>query len=79
MKNFSTTKLYNFLRSTKFILVISSFDKATITFFIKSTSLISHISFMKVEERYIRFMNNVTITMLDEQMIKINFVDLKKL
>ena len=40
MKNFSTTKLYNFSRSTKFILVISSFDKATITLFIKSTSLI---------------------------------------
>ena len=39
MKNFSTTKLYNFSRSTKFILVISSFDKATITLFIKSTSL----------------------------------------
>ena len=41
MKNFSTTKLYNFSRSIKFILVISSFDKATITLFIKSTSLIS--------------------------------------
>ena len=40
MKNFSTTKLYNFSRSTKFILVIYSFDKATITLFIKSTSLI---------------------------------------
>ena len=40
MKNFSTTKLYNFSRSIKFILVISSFDKATITLFIKSTSLI---------------------------------------
>ena len=42
MKNFSTTKLYNFSSSTKFILVISSFDKATITLFIKSTSLISY-------------------------------------
>ena len=60
MKNFSTTKLYNFSRSIKFILVISSFDKATIMLFIKSTSL---ISFMKVEERYIRFVNNVTTTM----------------
>ena len=40
MKDFSTTKLYNFSRSTKFILVISSFDKATITLFIKSTSLL---------------------------------------
>jgi len=34
---------------------------------------------MKVEERYIRFMNNVTTTMSDEQMTKINFVDLEKL
>ena len=40
MKNFSTTKLYNFSRSTKFILFICSFGKATITLFIKSTSLI---------------------------------------
>ena len=39
----------------------------------------SHISFMKVEERYIRFMNNVTTIMSDEQMTKINFVDLEKL
>ena len=38
-KNFSTTKLHNFSRSTKFILVISLFDKATITLFIKSTYL----------------------------------------
>ena len=79
MKNFSTTKLYNFLRSTKFILIISSFDKATITLFIKSTYLISLVSFMKVEEGYIRFVNNVTTTMSDEQMTKINFVDLEKL
>ena len=34
---------------------------------------------MKVEERYIRFVNNVTTTMSDEQMTKINFVDLEKL
>ena len=39
----------------------------------------SHISFIKVEERYIRFLNNVTTTMSDEQMTKINFVDLEKL
>ena len=38
----------------------------------------SHISFMKVEEKYIRFVNNVSTTMSDEQMIKINFVDLEK-
>ena len=34
---------------------------------------------MKVEERYIRFVNNVSTTMSDEQMNKINFVDLEKL
>ena len=34
---------------------------------------------MKVEDRYIRFVNNVTTTMSDEQMTKINFVDLEKL
>ena len=39
----------------------------------------SHISFMKVEEGYIRFVNNITTTMSDEQMTKINFVDLEKL
>ena len=39
----------------------------------------SHISFMKVEEGYIRFVNNVTTTMSDEQMIKIKVVDLEKL
>ena len=44
IKNFLTTKLYNFSRSTKFILVISSFDKATITLFLKSTSL-SYLSY----------------------------------
>ena len=44
MKKISTTKLYNFSRSTKFILVISSFDKTTITLFIKSTSL-SYLSY----------------------------------
>ena len=43
MKKFSTTKLHNFSRSTKFILVISSFDKAKITLLIKSTSLVSLI------------------------------------
>ena len=42
-------------------------------------SHISHISFLKVEERYIRFMNNVSTTMSDEQMNKINIVDLEKL
>ena len=34
---------------------------------------------MKVEERYIRFVNNVTTTISDEQMTKISFVDLEKL
>jgi phage FluMu protein gp41 len=34
---------------------------------------------MKLEERYIRFVNNVTTTMSDEQISKIKVVDLKKL
>ena len=34
---------------------------------------------MKVEERYIRFVNNVTTTMSDDQMTKINFIDLEML
>ena len=42
-------------------------------------SHISHISFMKVEDTYIRFVNNVTTTTSDEQMTKINFIDLDKL
>ena len=29
---------------------------------------------MKIEKRYIRFVNNVTTTMSDEQMTKINFI-----
>jgi hypothetical protein len=77
MKKFSTTKLYNFVRSITFILVISSFNKAIVTLFTKSTSL--SYSFMKLEERYIRFVNNVTTTMSDEQISKIKVVDLKKL
>ena len=80
MKKFSTTKLYNFSRSTSFILSISSFDKVKVTFFRKSTSL-SYVSysFMKLEEREIIFVNNITNTMWDEQMTKINFIDLEKL
>ena len=31
---------------------------------------------MKPYGRYVKFMNNVTITLSDEQMTKINFVDL---
>jgi hypothetical protein len=34
---------------------------------------------MKLEERYIRFVNNVTTTILDEQMTKIKVVDPEKL
>jgi hypothetical protein len=39
IKKFSTTKLFNFLRSTKYILVISSFNKSIVMLFTKSTSL----------------------------------------
>jgi hypothetical protein len=38
-KKCSTTKLSNFLRSTKYILVISSFNKSIVMLFTKSTSL----------------------------------------
>jgi len=34
---------------------------------------------MKQEERYIKFVNNVTTTMSDEQMTKIKVVDVPKL
>ena len=68
--------MYNFSRSITFILVISSFDKAIVTLFTKSTCL---ISFMKVEEKYIKFVNNVTTTISDEQITKIKVVDLQKL
>ena len=34
---------------------------------------------MKVEDTYIRFVNNATTTISDEQMTKRNFVDLDKL
>jgi hypothetical protein len=39
MKKVYNTNLYNFLRSTNFILVISSFDKLIVTLFTKSISL----------------------------------------
>jgi len=42
--------------------------------FTKFTSL---ISFIKLQERYIKFVNNVRTTILDE--IKINFADPEKL
>ena len=75
METFSTIKLYNFSIYTTFILVLSLFDKAIVTLFTKSTCL--SYSFMKLEEeRYIRFMNTITTTMLNEQMIKIKVVDL---
>ena len=34
---------------------------------------------MKVEEKYIKFVNNVTTTISDEQITKIKVVDLQKL
>ena len=74
MKKISTTKLYNFSRSTTFILIISLFDKVMATLLTKSTSL--PYSFMKLEETYIRFVNNVSTTMSNEQVVKIKVVDL---
>ena len=46
MKNFSTTKLYNFSRSTKFILVICSSDIVVVTLFTNHIYLSS--TFMKL-------------------------------
>jgi hypothetical protein len=36
-------------------------------------------SFMKLYERRVDFVNNVTIVLSNEEMIKINFIDLEKL
>ena len=69
--------MYNFSRSTTFILIISLFDKVMATLLTKSTSL--PYSFMKLEETYIRFVNNVSTTMSNEQIVKIKVVDLQKL
>ena len=74
MNKYLTTKLYNFSKSTTFILIISLFDKVMATLLTKSTSL--PYSFMKLEETYIRFVNNVSTTMSNEQFVKIKVVDL---
>jgi hypothetical protein len=63
IKKFSTTKFHNFSWSTNFILVISLFDKVIITLFTKSICL--SCSSMKLQERYIRFVNNVSTTISD--------------
>ena len=76
MKNFSTTMLYNFSRSTKFILVICSSDIVVVTLFTNLIYLSS--TFMKLM-RDVDFMNNVIVALSNEEMTKINSVDLEKL
>jgi hypothetical protein len=63
MKKFSATNLYNSSRWTIYILVISSYDEIKVDLFIKTISL---SEFTKLQERYIRFMNNVTNNIWDE-------------
>jgi hypothetical protein len=50
--------------------IFSSYDKVVLTLFTKFTYL---------QERYIIFVNNITTTILDEQITKIKVVDLGKL
>ena len=74
-----TKKFHNFSRSTKFILVICSSDIVVVTLFTNLIYLSS--TFMKLiwEMRDVDFMNNVLVALSNEEMIKINFVDLEKL
>ena len=76
MKKFSTTNLYNSLRCTMFVLVFSSYDKVKINLFTNHIYLSS--IFMKLM-RDVYFMNNVIVALSNEEMTKINFVDLEKL
>ena len=71
-----TTKFHNFSRSTKFILVICSSDIVVVTLF---TNLIYLFYFHETNMRDVDFMNNVIIALSNEEMTKINFVDLEKL
>jgi hypothetical protein len=64
LKKLSTTKFYNFSRSTTFIWVICSFDIVIVILFINFTY---------------HFVNNVTVTLLDEEMTKIKVIDLNVL
>ena len=61
----STTKFYNFSRSTTFILVIWLSDMVVVTLFTNFTY-----------SSYINFVNNVTNTLSDEEITKIKVVDL---
>ena len=71
-----TTKFHNFSRSTKFILVICSSDIVIVTLF---TNLIYFFYFHETNMRDVDFMKNVIVALLNEEMTKINFVDLEKL
>ena len=69
-----TTKFHNISRSTKFILVIRHSDSNII-----HKSYISLFDFHETNMRDIDFMNNVIVALSNEEMTKINFVDLEKL
>ena len=77
IKMLPTTKFQNFSRSTKFILVICSSDIVVVTLF---TNHIYHLFyFHETNMRDVYFMNNVIVALSNEEMTKINFVDLEKL
>jgi hypothetical protein len=58
-------------------LVISSSDEVIVTLFTKYIYL--SYSFTKPYERYVKFVNNVTITLSNEEMTKIKVVHLDEL
>jgi hypothetical protein len=60
MKKFLTTNLYNSSRCTIYILIVSSYEKIKVNLFIKPISL---PWFMKLQERYTRFVNNIRTIM----------------
>jgi hypothetical protein len=68
---------HNFSRSTIFIQEVFLSEIGVLTLF---TNLIYlSCSFIKLYERRVDFVNNVTIALSNEEMTKINFIDLKKL
>jgi hypothetical protein len=69
--------LYNFSRSTTFILVICSSDIVVATLFRKLRDLSS--SLHETIYRDVDFMNNVNITLSNEEITNTKVVDLEKL
>ena len=79
IKMLPTIKFHNFSRSTKFILVIYLSDIVVVTLFTNLIYLSSTFMILIWEMRYVDFMNNVIVALSNEEMSKINFVDLEKL